>query len=187
MKKLTETGTPFLIIQMVRAGLRLYYVDTQKNWLGPGLYEVLAGDEWIRLEAAQLHILTSGQPTRAIELYDAEAETLLHLEEYLLAGSSPLQLKAADGACFTVGFPRTGVKSSFYVSGNYVTEIKWDGMPLLCRIVLPEDKTFLGTGYQAQSCAGKRQMAIGDLSLSARLAITRAVAAGESVVVENIP
>lgn len=181
------TGTPFLIVQTVRAGLRLYQVDIQKSWIGPGLYEVLAGDEWIRLEAAELRISTSGQPMRAIELYDAEAETLLRLEKYLLVGSSSLQLKAADGASFTVGFPRTGVKSSFYVSGNYVTEIKWDGMPLLWRIVLPEDKVFLGTGYQAQSYAGKRQVAIGDLTLSARLAITRAVAAGESVLVENIP
>ena len=181
------TGTPFLIVQTVCAGLRLYQVDTQKSWIGPGLYEVLAGDEWMSLNAAEVRISTSAQPVRVIEFYGEETETLLHLEKYLLENSSPLQLKAADGGSFTVGFPQTGVKSSFYVSGNYVTKIKWDEMPLLWRIVLPGEKEFLGTGYQAQSCAGKRQVAIGDLSLSARLAITRAVAAGESVVVENIP
>lgn len=180
------SGKPYLKIKTVIATLRLNDIAVQRC-IRPGGYEVLARDAWIRLEAAEPHISTSARPVRAVDLYGAETELLLRLEEYLLENSSPLQMKAADGGSFTVGFPQTGVKSYFYVSGNFLTEIKWDGMPLLWRIVLPGEKEFMGTGYQAQSPAGKRQVAIGDLSLAARLAITRAVAAGENVVVENIP
>lgn len=64
---------------------------------------------------------------------------------------------------------------------------KWDGMPMLWRIILPEEKEFMGTAYKAEAYEGEPQVVIGDLSLEARLDITRAVAAGENVVVENIP
>lgn len=180
-------GTPFLVIKKVRAGLRLYHIDTQKSWIRPGVYEVLAGDEWIKLEAAQPRLSTSAQLVRAVDFYGAKAETLLRLEEYLLANRSPFQMRSEKGETFTVEFAQTGVKSSFYVAGNFLTEIKWEGMPLLWRIVLPEDKELMGTGYQATPHAGEPQVAIDDLSLAVRLDITRAVAAGENVVVENIP
>ncbi|WP_333594562.1 hypothetical protein [Anaerospora hongkongensis] len=180
-------GTPFLVIKKVRGGLRLYYIDTQKSWIPPGVYEVLAGDEWIKLEAAQPHLSTSAQLVRAVDFYGAKTEALLRLEEYLLADRSSFQMRSEQGESFTVSFRKTDVKSSFYVSGNFLTEIKWDGMPLLWRIVLPEDKEFMGTGYQATPHAGEPQVAISDLSLAARLDITRAIAAGENVLVENIP
>lgn len=180
-------GTPFLVIKKVRAGLRLYHINTQKSWIPPGVYEVLAGDEWIKLEAAQPRLSTSAQLVRAVDFYGAKTEALLRLEEYLLANGSPFQMRSENGEAFAVGFPQTGVKSAFYVAGEFLTEIKWDGMPLLWRIVLPEDKEFMGTGYQATPHAGEPQVAISDLSLAARLDITRAIAAGENVLVENIP
>lgn len=180
-------GTPFLIIKTVRVRMRLHHINTEKSWIGPGVYEVLAGDEWIKLEAAQPHLSTSAQLVRAVDFYGAKAEALLRLEEYLLANGSPLQMRSENYEAFTVSFPQTGVKSSFYISGNFLTEIKWDGMPMLWRIVLPEEKEFMGTGYKAEAYEGEPQVVIGDLSLAARLDITRAVAAGENVVVENIP
>ena len=151
------------------------------------MYEVLAGDEWLKLEAAQPRVSTSAQLVRAVDFYGAKAESLLYLEEYLMANGSPFQMKSENGETFTVSFRQKDVKSSFYVSGIFLTEVQWDGMPLLWRIVLAEEKAFMGTGYQATPHAGEPQVAIGDLSLAARLDITRAVAAGENVVVENIP
>jgi len=222
-------GKPFLIIKTVRVGLRLHHINTQKSWIRPGVYEVLAGDEWLKLEAAQPRVSTSAQLVRAVDFYGVKAESLLRLEEYLLANRSSFQMRSEKDEVFTVGFRQTDVKSSFYVSGNFLTEIKWDGMPLLWRIVLHGKKefirwltrsntpdlcrresrtvksldnstkiqvglkphlnqvSFMGTGYQATPHAGEPQVAIGDLSLAARLDITRAVAAGENVVVENIP
>lgn len=186
MDKMLPSGKPYLTIQTVRAALRLYDISAQ-SCIHPGVYDVLAGDAWIRLEAAEPRISTSSCPVRAIDFYGAETEPLLSLEEYLLTNGTSLQMKAENGEIFTVEFPKSGVRSSFYVSGVFLTAREEAEFPFPCRIALPEGKEFLGMAYGAASHKGERQMAIGDLPLAARLDIYRAVAAGADVLVENIP
>lgn len=181
---------PYLQVNSISIELRLYEISAQRR-IRHGHYEVRIGERWVKFEAGEPHIQTSGTPIRAVDFIGngEEAKQLLDLKTYLLSQEQLLQMRDNTGVSFEVKFNTKRIRSWLYVSGTLLSEEAKEEFQ--CQFERLSGKQMIGVAHETSTLERQKGrehvLSVTELDDESKMNLIDAVCQGEKILLQKIP